>query len=104
MKTMKIRIYLLALLMLIFSGITTSTQAAEKNITGAQQEARVMEIKNRIGQIQAMDVKTMSREQRSEIKQELKGMQKELKQMRPVTIVISLGALIIIILLLILIF
>jgi hypothetical protein len=101
---MKIRIHLLALMMLIFSSMAVSTQAAEKNTVRAQQEVRALEIKNRVEQIQALDISTLNKEQRSEIKNELKGMHKELKQMGPITIVLSLGALIVIILLLILIF
>ena len=96
---MKIRIYLLALMML-FTGLSVNTQAATK-MTKEQAEVRASEIKQRVDEIKAMDFSTLTREQRKDLRSELKNDKKELQQLEPY-IYISAGALIIIIILLIL--
>jgi len=62
-----------------------------------------MQMKDRVNQIQHMDMSQMSSEQRRELRDELKGMKKEARQLDGAGIYISVGGLIIIILLLILI-
>jgi hypothetical protein len=96
---MKIRIYLFAFLLL--SSLATTMPAAAKNMTKEQTEVRVLEIKQRTDQIRAMDFSRLSITERKGLKQELKGMNKELRTIDPV-IYISAGALILIIVLLIL--
>ena len=97
---MKIRIYLFALMMAVTSFATT-TQAA--TLTAKEQsEMRVTEIKQRVEQIRSMDLSSLSKTERVNLKQELKGMNKELRQLDGV-IYISVGALILIIVILILI-
>jgi malate/lactate dehydrogenase len=96
---MKIKIYLFAL-MLTFTGMAINAQAAT-NLNKAQSEMRVAEISQRVDQIRAMDLSHMNRVERLSLKHELKGMNKELRQMDGV-IYISAGALILIIVILIL--
>ena len=97
---MKIRIYLFALMMAVTSFATT-TQAA--TLTAKEQsEMRVTEIKQRVEQIRSMDLSSLSKTERVNLNQELKGMNKELRQLDGV-IYISVGALILIIVILILI-
>ncbi len=97
---MKTRIYLFAL-MLLFSGMSVNSQAAEKSITKAQTEVRITEMKTRVDQIRAMDLSHLNKSERTGLKHELKDMKKELRSYDGV-IYISAGALILIIILLIL--
>lgn len=97
---MKTRIYLFAL-MLLFSGMSVNANAAEKNMTKAQTEVRISEMKQRVDQIRAMDMSHLNATERTGLKHELKDMKKELRAMDGV-IYISAGALILIIILLIL--
>lgn len=84
-----------------FTGATVnSAMAAEKTMTTEQANARVLAIKDRVSEIQAMDMSHMSSAQRKEIRNELKSMKKELKS--PTYIYISGAGLILIIILLIL--
>jgi len=94
---MKIRAQILAFL-LIFTSLSYSVHAAEKNSNKAQMEVRVMEMQQRTQEIKAMDLKHLSATERSELRHELKGMKAEAKQMAPY-IYISAGALILIIIL-----
>ena len=97
---MKIRIYLFAL-MLAFTSFATTTHAA--TLTAKEQsEMRVTEIRQRVDQIRSMDLSNLSKAERVNLKHELKGMNKELRQLDGV-IYISVGALILIIVILILI-
>ncbi len=98
---MKTRIYLFAL-MLLFSGLSVSTQAAAKDLGKAQTEVRIMEMNQRVNEIKSMDLKHLNSSERTGLKHELKDMKKELRAMDGV-IYISAGALILIIIILILI-
>ncbi|GAA4460796.1 hypothetical protein GCM10023093_04160 [Nemorincola caseinilytica] len=89
-------------LTLMLSGISFNAAAAEKVLTKEQTEARVLAIKERVTEIQAMDMEHMSRLERKEIRTELKNMNKELRQMHPTYIYISGAGLLLIIILLIL--
>ena len=64
-----------------------------------QAEVRVIQIKDRVNEIKAMDFSKLSTEQRASLRSELKSDKKELKDI-PV-VIIPLGALIVIIVLLI---
>lgn len=98
---MKNKIYFFAL-MLLFTSFATVSQASMRNLSRAQTEARVTEMKSRVEEIRNTDFSTLSTAERKSIKQELKGMRKEMKTADPV-IIISAGALLVIILILILI-
>ncbi len=65
------------------------------------EDTRAMEIKNRLEEIKAMDKSTLTRDEKRDLKKEVKAMRKEARAISGVYI--SVGALIIIILLLILI-
>lgn len=67
----------------------------------AEQKVRLSEIETRVSEIKAMDLTELSNEERKEVKNELKEMKAEAKQMGG-GVYLSIGAIIIIILLLIL--
>ena len=101
---MKIRIHLFAF-MLLLSGLTMNTVTASAKANSAatisamttdQQQARAMEIKQRVDQIKAMNFANMSSAERKDMRHELKDMNKELRAMDPTVIYISGGALILI--------
>ena len=98
---MRTRIYLFAF-MLLLSTIASVAPASAKEMTKAQTEVRVSEMKQRVEQIRAMDLKSLNNAERVSLKHELKDMKKELRQLDGV-IYISAGALILIIIILILI-
>ena|ERR1700744_3566415 len=111
---MKKRIYLFAVTMLLtfvaFSSqaatITENANAINKeaiaNMTADQKEARLEEIKSRVEEIKAMDKSQLTKEDRKELRTELKSLKKESNAMGG-GIYLSVGAIIIIILVLILI-
>jgi hypothetical protein len=109
-------IYLLAfLLVFTLKGISapvvtaaalpeTPSKEVIANMTKDQKEARFMAMKERVAAIKAMDRSTMTKEERKALRMELRHMNKEARSMGYTNgIYISVGALIIIILLLILI-
>jgi hypothetical protein len=84
--------------------LTPEPASAIASMTKEQKEARLAEMKERVLEIKAMDKSTMSKADRKALRAELKNMNKEAKSMGYTSgIYISVGALIIIILLLILI-
>ena len=98
---MKTKIQMLVMLLML-SGLSFNSKAAEKNSTTEQaQQVRVMEMKQRVEDIRAMDMSQMSTTDRKAVRHELKDMKKELNQMGPV-VIISAGALILIIILILL--
>lgn len=112
---MKSRIFLPGFI-LLFAFSTFTTMAASvtpvteplgkpgiDNMTTAQKEARMTEMKERVKEIKAMDKSHLTREQRKALRMELRSMNKEARRYGYTGVYISLGALIIIILLLILI-
>jgi len=111
MKTRKILFYLPALL-LFFSlrGLSEGMTGAALNLPGKeaiatmseeQKQALIEQLKERVEEIKAMDKTQLTKQERKELRTELKDMKKE---SRAVTgVYISIGALIIIILLLIII-
>ena len=74
----------------------------ENTMTEEQKTARLEEMKNRVEVIKATDKSTLTRSERKAMKRELKSMHKEAKEMRG-GVYLSVGAIIIIVLLLILI-
>lgn len=107
---MKKKLYLLsAALMLLFSAshlkaaaVITEPVAKEITLTEAQKEAKLQSIKTRVDEIKAMDKSQLSKEQKQELKSELKSMKAQARGLGG-GIYLSVGAIIIIILLLILI-
>ena len=71
------------------------------NMTEAEKRARAEEIKQRVYEIKAMDKSNLTRAERKELRKELREMKKEARAVQG--IYLSVGAVIIIILLLILI-
>ena len=98
---MKTRTSFLAMLMLLCTFAFTAPAMA-KDLTAAQKEARVIEMKQRVDEIRAMDISHMSKLEKKEVRSELKQMKSELKA-DPTYIYISGGALLLIIIILILI-
>lgn len=108
---MKIKSLLLAFVLMFTITATTlnaaplSKKAFEEKaltMTPEQKEARLIEMKQRVEQIRAMDRSKLSRSERKALREELKNMNKEAKANGSSGIYISLGALIIIVLLLLL--
>lgn len=108
---MKKKIYLLSTaLMLTFSTaqlkaatvVTEPSVTKQVTLTDAQKEAKLQAIKERVEEIKAMDKSQLSKEQKQELKSELKTMKTQARAMGG-GIYLSVGAIIIIILLLILI-
>lgn len=73
------------------------------NLSDGQAEARAAELSRRVNEINNMDVKSLSRQERKEIKSEMREIKKELDFLSN-RVTLSLGAVIIIVLLIILIF
>lgn len=107
---MKIKNFLLAFTLMLTATTTLNAAPADKKamekkalaMTSEQKEARIAEMKLRVEQIKAMDRSQLSRAQRKALREELRNMNKEAKAISSGGIYISLGALIIIVLLLIL--
>lgn len=78
------------------------TKEAAANMTPQQKEVRLEEINARVQEIKAMDKSQLTKEDRRELRAELKSMKKESRAMGG-GIYLSVGAIIIIILVLILI-
>jgi TolA-binding protein len=70
-------------------------------MTAAQKEERIQQIKQRVEEIKAMDKSHLSKIERKDLRDELRNMNKEVKASRRGGIYISLGALIIILLVLV---
>ena len=83
------------------SGPTLKEHVA--TMTTAEREARITQMKQRVQEIKAMDKSQLSREDKKALRKELRDMNKESRAMGGGTIYISLGAAIIIVLLIILI-
>lgn len=103
---MKKKIYLLAVAILLASAPTMvsakDTRPKEIPLT-EQQKIRVREITRRVEEIKSMDRSTLTRDQRKDLRNELKSLKKEADILGR-GVYLSVGAIIIIILLLILIF
>lgn len=113
MKHLKILFYLPALLLFfslrglsegstnVGTPLDLPSRDAVATMTEAQKAALVQQMKDRVEEIKAMDKSQLTKEDRKELRTELKNMKKESRYVTGVYI--SVGALIIIILLLIII-
>ncbi|OOG70756.1 hypothetical protein [Algoriphagus sp. A40] len=97
----KALIILILFLSVQFAG-ATPIKNPKKELTEAQQ-VRLTEMENRLEEIKAMDFKSMSKAEIKAVKSEMKAMKEEAKATGN-GVYLSIGAIIIIILLLILIF
>ena len=105
------KMYIIALLSLATVAIPAATKAADitnesikervAHMTTEEKKARAEEIKHRVYEIKTMDKSSLTREERKALRSELKSMKKEARAIEG--FYISVGAAIIIILLLILI-
>lgn len=108
---MRTKIYsLLAIVMMAFTFSTPiSAKGLEEGpdkkieLTEAEKEAKLTEMRSRVAEIKAMDKSTMTKVERKALKNELKEMNKKARAMGSGGVYLSVGAIIIIILLLILI-
>jgi len=97
-------------LVLLMAATVLPAQAANDPIkekvaamTEEQKDARIIEMKNRVHEIKAMDRSTLTKQERKALRKELKEMNKEAKEMGRGGVYISLAGILIIILVLILI-
>jgi hypothetical protein len=97
---MKNLILLLALFFFVNTSEATTDKTPNKDLTEAQQ-IRLAQMESRLAEIKAMDFKSMSKEEIKEIKAEMKEMKAEARATGN-GVYLSVGAIIIIILLLIL--
>lgn len=101
---MKKLMYVLSFLVMVFAFEVDASAASnkkDKEELSPEQKERLSEIEVRVEEIKAMDFSEMSKEERKEVKNELKDMKVEAKQMGG-GVYLSVGAIIIILLLLIL--
>ncbi|WP_137401594.1 hypothetical protein [Echinicola rosea] len=87
-----------------FSPATTAAPVKKEKVKtelSPEEEARLAEINSRVDEIKAMDFSEMSKDEIKEVRDELRGMKKEAKKMGG-GIYLSVGAIIIILLILIL--
>lgn len=98
--------YFLAI-MFCFLAFTPAVNAAglskdkEETELSPEDEARLEEMKARVDEIKSMDLSELSKDERKEVREELRGMKKEAKAMGD-GIYLSVGAIIVILLILIL--
>lgn len=107
---MKTKIYaLLAVMMLAFTFSAPASARTEEDpgnkteLTQAEIDARLTEMRARVAEIKAMDRSSLSREERRALRKELREMNKQARSWGSGGVYLSVGAIIIIILLLILI-
>jgi hypothetical protein len=109
--TMRTNLFMLFMI-LVVTAFSTTVQASPADIasekakiaamTDDQREALIQHMEGRVNEIYAMDMSKLSAEERKSLRDEVKGIKKESKWVRGGGIYISVGALLVIILLLIL--
>lgn len=102
MKLIKKLIPVLLLLFIAVPGFSNETTPAVKNITTTETAARVQALTNRLEEIKAMDIESMSGKEKRTLRKEVKSIEKEVRQINNGGVYISVGGIIIILLLLIL--
>ncbi|SMD42581.1 hypothetical protein SAMN00777080_1141 [Aquiflexum balticum DSM 16537] len=91
--------------LIAFTGITVEAmpfKSKEPKVLTMEESERLLEIESRVLELKEMDLTVLSKEEKKELKDELRSLEKEAKAFRGTGIYISTGALIIIILLIIL--
>jgi len=105
----KTKLIALAFLLILNAGAASASIVADKSPKETtkgltdEQKARIEVLKRRVEEIKDMDRSKLSKAERKNIREELKGMNKEAKAIQGKGVYLSVGAIIIIILLLILI-
>jgi hypothetical protein len=102
---MKKMIYTLAAAVMLTLSVNTSMAAGKepaKELT-TQQQAQLEQIKQRVEEIKAMDKSDLSRQERQELRKEVKEMKAQANAIAGGGVYLSVGAIIIILLILILI-
>lgn len=103
MKLLKKIIPVLIMLFIAVPGFSNETTPAVKNTTPNEAAAARAEVlTNRLEEIKAMDIKSMSRVEKKALRKEVRSIEKEIKQINNGGVYISVGGIIIILLLLIL--
>ena len=103
MKLLKKIIPVLIMLFIAVPGFANETTPVVKNTTPNEATAaRVEVLTNRLEEIKAMDIKSISRLEKKALRKEVRSIEKEIKQINNNGVYISVGGIIIIILLLIL--
>lgn len=102
MKLVKKLIPVLLMLFIAVPGFSNETTPAVRNTTPTETAARMEVLTNRLNEIKAMDIKSMTRSEKKALRKEVKSIEKEIKQTNDGGVYISVGGIIIILLLLIL--
>lgn len=103
MKLLKKIIPVLIMLFIAIPGFSNETMPAVKNTTPNEAAAARAEVlTNRLEEIKAMDIKSMSRGEKKALRKEVRSIEKEIKKINEGGVYISVGGIIIILLLLIL--
>lgn len=102
MKLFKKLIPVLLMLFMAVPAFSNETPTAVKNNNSTEKAARVTVLINRLEEIKAMDIESMSRKEKRVLRREVKSIEKEMKQINEGGVYISVGGIIIILLLLIL--
>jgi hypothetical protein len=100
---MKKNLLKLVFLLLVVTGSPAMASSVEPATQSISEVAKVATLKNRIEQIQEMDKSVLTNLEKKALRREVKSIDKELKQLAGGGIYISVGAIIIILLLIILI-
>ena len=104
----KTNLIALAFLFMLTTGTASASIIADRppkertNELTEEQKARMEAIKKRVAEIKAMDRSKLTKAERKDIRQELKEMNKEAKAAEGKGVFLSIGAIVIIVLLLIL--
>ncbi|RPA67547.1 hypothetical protein EF405_14200 [Cyclobacteriaceae bacterium YHN15] len=91
--------------LIAFTGSTVEAmpfKSKEPKVLTTEESERLLEIETKVLELKEMDLTVLSKEEKKELKDELRSLEKEAKAFRGTGIYISTGALIIIILLIIL--
>lgn len=105
---MKIRKLLIASILVLFTLIpvfaTRNISSANNKtpVSATNPEVRSGELLKRLEEIRAMDIKSMSKAEKKELRKEVRSIEKEIRQINNGGVYISVGGIIIILLLLIL--
>jgi hypothetical protein len=102
MKLVKKLIPALLMLFIAVPGFSSETTPAVRNTTPTEAANRAEVLTNRLNEIKAMDIESMSRKEKRVLRKEVKSIEKEMKQLNNGGVYISVGGIIIILLLLIL--
>ncbi len=80
--------------------VAQASEGKEKELTAQQQQLRIEQITQRVGEIKEMDRSSLTREEKKELRSELTSMKKEAKAISNGGIYLSVTALLVIIILL----